>query len=180
MASEGPLSPGAVAGTGTGGGATSWLNPLEAQVSDDVYAQLALPNTSVYLKATNFGFAVPDVEITGIEVEVERSEESGAAAVDSAVRIVKGGAVGTTDRAVADEWPLTDTYQTYGGPTDLWGETWSAADINASDFGAAVSVTGAGSVAFAQVDHIQVTVYFDVVETKTVDVPHAPTTKRSY
>ncbi len=48
----------------------------------------------------------------------------------------------------------------YGGPTELWGEQWTAADINDPGFGAALSATYefmAGND-WAKVDTVSITV----------------------
>lgn len=113
-----------------------------------------------YLKATNFGFSIPTgAAISGIVVEIERKESAANVARDNRVRIVKGGTIGTTDKASASEWPTTDTYATYGSDVDLWGETWTVADINSSNFGVAISAMGLGG-GTASIDHIRITVYY--------------------
>ena len=63
---------------------------------------------------------------------------------DHRVRIIKGGAIGSTDKASGTAWPGSLAYTTYGGASDLWGETWTASDINASTFGVAISAYGSG------------------------------------
>ena len=63
---------------------------------------------------------------------------------DHRVRIIKGGAVGSTDKASGTAWPTSPAYTTYGGASDLWGETWTAEDINASTFGVAISAYASG------------------------------------
>jgi hypothetical protein len=50
---------------------------------------------------------------------------------------VKGGVIGGTDKSTGALQPGTLSYVTYGGSSDLWGQTWTPADINASDFGLA-------------------------------------------
>jgi hypothetical protein len=53
---------------------------------------------------------------------------------------------------------------TYGGPTDLWGTTLTASDVNAMDFGAAISASypAVSGNDWAFVDQIAVKVYFNV------------------
>lgn len=115
---------------------------------------------SHYLKATNFGFSIPGGStIEGIVVEVERKESGSNVAKDYRVRIIKGGSIGSTDKANASEWPTSDTYQSYGAFNDVWGETWSASDINDSGFGVAIAALGLGT-GTAYIDHIRITVYY--------------------
>src|SRR3989339_1843485 len=66
------------------------------------------------------------------------------ATYDKYIRIIKSdGTIGSTERASVTAWGASAFY-TYGGEADLWGESWTASDINDSDFGIAVSVYGSG------------------------------------
>lgn len=163
MASQGPLSPATAASDATVG-TVAWTNPNNCFVSDDVYATAVLANAqSQYLKATNFSFSIPaGSTIDGITVEIEKSMAPlGAGITDTAVRIVKGGVIGATDRSDATSWGTTDAYTTYGSASDLWGETWAVADINGSTFGVVISCTsGLGPDTTAQIDHIRITVNY--------------------
>ena len=144
-------------------GTMAWAAPSDAATSNNVYAGAAVStgNPSHYLKATGFGFAVPPTAvIVGIEVDIERKAGVGVIE-DNAVRIVKGGAAQTTDKSMLGAWPAADTVVTYGSPTDLWGTTWTPADINGAGFGAALSAKDSAA-SFAQVDAFGITVYYGV------------------
>jgi hypothetical protein len=156
--SEGPNSPAAVVNDASFGTA-SWTLPGNAAASDNVYAQAAPGGTPTqYLKATDFGFSLPAVAaVKGVLVQVEK-RSLGASVFDARVRIVKNGVVGSAERADGAAWPVSDTVVDYGGETDLWGETWTVADINAADFGVAISATDAFDT--AGVDHITITVFW--------------------
>ncbi len=158
--SDGPLPPGAVVSDNSFGVA-AWVNPNNALASDDTYAVVAPGNMPTqYLKVTNFGFDIPaPAEVLGIEVELERRSAAGSVS-DARARIVKNGVVGATDRAKPGFWPTVDTPVTYGSASDLWGETWTAADINANGFGFALSVTD--NVDTAAVDAIAITVHYSL------------------
>lgn len=115
--------------------------------------------------ASSFGFAIPTgATINGIKVDWEKHTQLGTSAVDTHVRIVKGGAISATNLSAGLAWNTggTDRYDSYGGSTELWGETWTASDINASTFGAALSGTGTGLGINYRVDHCQITVYYTV------------------
>lgn len=115
---------------------------------------------SQYLKATNFGFTIPGGSvIEGIVVEIERKGSVANQSEDNRVRIVKAGAIGATDKASAADWPTSDAYASYGLFNDLWGETWTAAEINASDFGVAISAYALAN-GTSSIDHIRITVYY--------------------
>ncbi len=80
------------------------------------------------------------------------------------MRLVKAGTIQATDRSTTTTYTTGDTVETHGGPTDLWGTTWTAAEINAANFGAAFAATTkpdpAGQAHTITVDHIEITVYF--------------------
>jgi cysteine-rich repeat protein len=158
--SQGPNNPGTVVSDASFG-TNPWNMPGNAAVSDNMYAS-AIPGGSPtqYLKATGFGFSLPlTAVIDGIQVDVERSSSAGTVA-DTRARIVKGGVAGATDMSIAGTWSTTDTVVTYGGNSELWGETWSAGDINSATFGFALAVDD--NLDAAGVDHITVTVYYSV------------------
>lgn len=133
------------------------------KVSDNTYAEaecsFATPST-YYAKATNFGFSIPaGATIDGIVVEWEIKTAN--TILDNAVRIVKGGTIGATDKSSGSYWPASDTYRSYGGAADLWGETWASTDINASTFGCALSAKRDGSGGhYPDIDHVRITVYY--------------------
>jgi len=164
--SQGPNSPGTLVEDDSYG-MSAWTDPSQAATSDDTYAtadvfSFPAPIDTFYLKATNFSFSIPGgATIDGILVEIEKSKASGLESViDRQVRIVKGGTIGSTEKADANPWTTTDTYVSYGGSSDLWGESWSASDINASDFGVVLSAGTDGSSGTAQIDHFRITVYY--------------------
>lgn len=157
MATAGPNYASAAVSDSTLAG-NAWSNPGNAGASDSSYAT-ASSNGTQYLKATGFGFSIPTgAVIDGIVVEWER-KASGSTVKDKAVRIVKGGTVGATDKSVTTDWPTTDAFASYGSAADLWGETWTAADINAASFGAAIA-TQSIFVRTASVDAVRITVYY--------------------
>ncbi|MBL0336185.1 MAG: T9SS type A sorting domain-containing protein [Chitinophagaceae bacterium] len=90
----------------------------------------------------------------------------GASISDNVVKLVKGGSIGGTNHASGASWTSSDSYFTYGSSSDLWGLTWTPADVNGAGFGVAVSATtSTGLVSLllsAQVDHIRITVYYSV------------------
>lgn len=179
MASEGPNSTGTVVSDSTVG-TEAWSNPSNATASDDSDAICVVGQGTgqigEYLKCTNFGFSIPaGATIDGITVDVELRSSQVNRVVDNAVRIVKGGTIGSTDRSSGTNWPTTETTRSYGSTSDLWGESWTVADINASTFGFAISPssTGAGS-RNAEIDHVQITIEY----TAGGGVTPIPTVKR--
>ncbi len=166
-ASAGPNYPGTGANA-TGVGTVDWSNPGNAVSDDNVYATVALNNgeTSHYLEATSFGFAIPaDATINGIKVAIGRFS-SGASAPyirDSVVSLLKGGSVVGTNKAFTlSDWPTSEGVATYGTPTNLWGTTWTPAEINATNFGVALAVNNSNASSLtANVDYVTVTVTYN-------------------
>jgi hypothetical protein len=158
MASSGPL----IAGTGANDdsvGVLAWDNPSGITTEDSSPSTCSgfSTDTSNYLKATNFGFAIPDATIDGIVIVFNRH---GLEGTDSEVKIIKGGTISSTNRSVGAAW-ADDVFQddSFGSSSDLWGETWTADDINASTFGAALSAN-ITQFRTLNVDFVEATVHY--------------------
>lgn len=167
MATAGPNSC-ATGADDAGVGTVIWSSPGNISTSDNVRATAALLIVGIsthYLVGTNCSFNIPaGSTIKGITVGIERSNTAGGNCEDNRVRIVKGGVIGTTEKAAVGNWPLTDAYINYGSATDLWGLTWTADDINATNFGVAISARGVEPEvqSTAAVDHIRITVDYTI------------------
>lgn len=163
MASSGPNSGGTFANEASVG-TVDWNNPTRAVASDDskatCYVGLAAVTTH-YLKATNFGFAIPvGATIVGILVEFEKGRADEFLPKDYSVRIVKDGTIQGDEKAdTVTSWPASDTYVSHGGAADLWGLSWTLDDINDSTFGVVIAASLA-SWATARIDHLRITVYY--------------------
>lgn len=164
-------------------GTVAWSNTGNIFTSNNVYATVSLPtsgNISNYLKATGFGFAIPaGATIDGITISVERKSGNANKFRDSAIRIIKGGVISSTNRASATSYPTSDTVAIYGGPADLWGETWTPSDINNSNFGVAFSSTryASGGNSVVSVDHITITVTYTVANPVPTTTSISPSSK---
>lgn len=172
MSTAGPNAPGTMASDNSVGTAT-WALPDNAKTSDDTrtYAQ-ALAGTieySYYLKATNFGFAIPTgATIDGISVSFERyGHNTGEQQYvrDAIIKLVKNDTVsGDNKAATSTRWPNTEGVYTYGGASDLWGNTLTASDVNANNFGAVLQVVITNntkmSIARGYVDFMSITVTY--------------------
>lgn len=161
--SDGPNNAGTVANDPSIG-TQAWVSTSQAQGPSDgvfAFAAVGIAAESNYLAASNFGFSLaPTAVVLGIEVAIQK-QTGGGTLHDSAVRIIKGGVIGATDKSDPNAWPAATPPPTvYGGPTDLWGETWTAADINAANFGVAIAGKDSVSGALAQVDSFAITVFY--------------------
>lgn len=148
----------------------SWTNPTNVFSSNDSRSSVALLNapasqqTSKSLVVTGFDFSVipSDATIDGIMVEVERNASAGSPS-DGLMRLTKDGTLSIgDDKKSASLWPGSDAYASYGNSGDLWGLTWTVAEIKASTFGVhiAASVTGTGANGTANIDHVRMTVWY--------------------
>jgi|GEM_PF-2554545 len=158
-------------------GTTAWTNIANADVSNNAYATAAMAasGNSRYIKATNFGASIPaGVTINGIEVKIEhKANSSGVRATE--IKIVKGGVIGTTNNgADATNIGTTDTVNSYGTTTNLWGLPWTYSDINASNFGVAFRYRNNNTAARTiSVDDIQILVHYNGTRpnTPSLDAP---------
>lgn len=156
-------------GTGsnvTGVGSVAWSNPSNITAEDGNYATVDTSlGDSNYLEATNFGFNLPnDATVIGITAQFYRHDVSNGAVVDSIVSLIKAGTV-TGENKAGQPWQTSDTLATYGSGTDVWGTTLTASDVNASNFGVALSVTTEKIGGLASVDYVLMTVYYTTAGT---------------
>jgi hypothetical protein len=157
-------------------GDLAFNNPDNAAPSDNNRASATtlltlLTGDTHLLKATGFGFNLPNyVSICGIKVEVEKRAGGlgiGAWIQDGMVKLMKNGVMAGTNQAdLGTDWSGSDAYATYGGTNSLWGTTFTAADVNNSNFGIAFSAKFKGLAIVlpsAQIDNIRMTVYFNPI-----------------
>lgn len=135
-----------IAGTGTSvarGSNTAWTNPGNITANDGTVASCNSGTTgSAYLRASNFGFAIPAGSvINGITAVVDMAESSSGTETVS-VQLVNDAAAlfGTAKTFVASGTTLT--LYTSGSGTDKWGTTTlTPALVNDVDFGVYVWYT---------------------------------------
>lgn len=143
-------------------GTVAWTQPgaNDKPTPTGTQTQVILPGSSIsqYWKATGLGFAIPSIAtIVGIRVVISRQNVSGSGwAFDNRVSLVKAaGGIQATNKAIPGLWVSVPGggygLGTYGAasPTslsqDLWGTTWTPAEINAAGFGFVIAAqTGAG------------------------------------
>ena len=138
-----------------GVGSITWdtndfFDPLvgtECSTDDNVYAgvQLGTSSTSVWLKATNFGFTSTDIPvgstIDGFEVEVRQFKTGTIVVASTVVKLVKAGTVSGNDFGNTTDWATSETAVVYGSSSQLGGLSWTQSDVTSSNFGVALSIT---------------------------------------
>lgn len=125
------------AGANVNIGSTDWTNPGTITADDGLSASVALKDTdSDYLKASNFGFAIPTgATIDGIAIRVKaRVEIDGSTGAIFYVAPWKDDSTAGTDLCGTQDLTTTFTNYDYGGATELAGLTLTVADVNASTF----------------------------------------------
>ena len=127
-----PSTAGAVTGTG-------WTNALYnyLSTSDTLRSTYSIPCCNALsnnLDAKGMfnspvGNNIPTTAIIrGIQVDIIRNASATLSLRDEDVFLLKAGvASGTDEAATGTDWGTTDATATYGGPTDLWGTTWTPA-----------------------------------------------------
>jgi hypothetical protein len=107
-------------------------------VSNDYDAvTVGATGTSSRIHVTGITNAVPALAtINSITITINRYNDQVATSVtDSEVKLIRAGTVESTNKATGTQYPAALAVATYGG--DLWGASWTAADINDSGFGVA-------------------------------------------
>jgi hypothetical protein len=144
---------------------TGWSSPTRVGANDSIYATYSYSGsgTSSTLVASGFGLSIPSTAVVkGISVSIERKASSFNSLADWAVYLQKGGVQTGWNRAADNEyWSSSTLRQDYGDNDDLWGSTWTAADVNASNFGVRLQVRNySASARTASVDYVRVTVTY--------------------
>jgi hypothetical protein len=171
---SGPNSPASATNVPFTGSDWPFANPTNIFANDGARSTSTalvdlLSSQTDYLQATDFGFSIPSAaSICGIEVNVvkraDRNHLNLSYVTDDTVRLIKNNSLMPTNMAdISTKWPTTETNSSYGGTNELWGTTWSPADINNSNFGISFSakITDLASLLpSAQINYISITVYY--------------------
>lgn len=176
--STGPKYPTATDTANGSGISGQWANPANIFADDGSNATasfLAPPATTFDLNGKTFGFDIPNnAIIDGIVAQIEVPSSARWSASGSTVRLQKAG-VNVGDNKATSGSTLNNVH-TYGSETDLWGTTWTPAEINASNFGLvfAAAYTSSGNDFNIAIDYFRITVYWHY----DFDVPPADVPKR--
>lgn len=115
------------------------------------------PFAAIGTSAPSFSFQGTPNRTALAVIILQRARE-----LDVNVQIVRNGVIQPTNLALTNTaWPETDAYQSYGGPTNLWGASWAPPLINNNNFGVAISARTQNGT--AAIDHIRITVFLTSV-----------------
>jgi hypothetical protein len=151
-------------------GSLAWTNPTYIQADDSSRATAQANDEQAYsewLVGRSYGFSIPSGStINGITLSIQRYASQNAVRFvkDYQLYLTKNGtsAVGSNKADTTTKWPTSEGAVSYGGAADLWGTTWTAAEINAATFGAMLRATleGTGGSVVAYVDCYTVTITY--------------------
>jgi hypothetical protein len=134
-------------------GAGVWTNPGNVTASDNVYATrviklarlMAFPGDSSppNLSISALGFAVPaSATILGITATFEHKCSSAVSSCNTdpsgggKIQLTKTAATGQgTNKGNTTYWGTSDSTETLGSGTDLWGSTWTVMKSTPPDSG---------------------------------------------
>jgi hypothetical protein len=148
--------------TQTSDGNASWSNTDNALSDDGAVASVFIdePTYSIsnYLKLTERIQKIPsNATVDGIVVNVKLTNLPNCYFF---LYVLKGATLSTEYNEQTPSYNFS-----IGGPTDKWGLSWTAADINATDFGVKIAFDSIGFDTDAFVDYMDTTVYYTYTET---------------
>lgn len=147
-------------------GTVAWLTPTQAQTINNTCATVSgsVGTISHYLDATNFGFSIPtNATINGVVLEYDHGDNCmfiNQGVKDNSIRLVKAGTISGNNNATSTTW--SNSVNSRGSSSDLWGLSLTPTDVNDPTFGAAIS----GQVVQGQpgpeggFDYVQMTIYY--------------------
>lgn len=175
---KGPVPGNGFANELLGGSNRSWNFVDNAGGSDDQYSDFNNLNNGAnsytdYIHVNKFIFDIPaDAIITGIQVDIERSDPNQNTA-DFSIRILKYDMITGDEKSTGEAYAATDTYKTFGGTSDLWGEFWTPDMINDAGFGVVISaqrISGNNGQTNGRIDDVSITVFYDAPSTLPVSL----------
>ena len=149
MQDTGWLSP-----TTTGDPGNDWTNPTNGYTEDGNFVTAGAGES--YQDYKGFGASIPaTATITGVEFRVKAKTSSG-----SFTSFIFQLLLDRTEEGVVENPTLsvTNTFYTYGGPTDLMDKEWTPADFNSD--AAHMVIENFGSVKTTYVDVVQMKIYY--------------------
>jgi hypothetical protein len=148
-------------------GSTHCISKPPAIVCDDTSGTV-VPGQSGNISISALGFSIPaSSTVLGITATFEH-KCSGASACDTdssfggKIQLTKTAATGQgTNKGNTTAWETSDSTETLGSGTDLWGSTWTVDEVNASGFGLVVNVLNVNSsTRTAYIDAMALTVTY--------------------
>lgn len=147
-------------------GAVAWSSPNNAIGGSNTYTTSALTATNTttqYLDLKGFSFTLPaGAIISGITANIEKSNNVASSSVsDLRVQLLNNGVAVGDNRALPSlNWPAADEVISYGSSTDLWGTTFTLADINGGKLGIRIQAQRLSGSPTARIDNVTLSVSY--------------------
>jgi hypothetical protein len=151
-----------------------WINPSNVGLLDNQFSSATLqPYMSCYhdqcywsrfLDCHNFGFSIPsDAIIRGIRLDITGFSDKNATITDGEVSLMKNSVVIGSNLAMTGYWPTVNSLRTYGGANQLWDHTWTASEIDSSQFGVFIKVKNTTSlIPTVNLDAVLMTITYEL------------------
>ena len=153
----------------------TWSNITSANTADGVFAKSLITGankTTQNLDFKGWGFQstnytlpnyIPsNAVLNGIEVIINERKSDRGTIRDNEITLLKNGSAIGTNKAKTNTWTATTTSVKYGGATDLWGTTWTPADLFNANFGLRLSAKNKGGKDVqAEIDNVTIKLYFN-------------------
>ena len=169
------------------GAGVSWANTGNVFSSNNAYASITFTGSSAnvaanynYIDITGFGFSIPsNATIRGVTASIERSRTGGSTGEVrfDTIQLIKAGTRGGTNLANATNFPTADAAVSFGGAANLWGNTLTYTDINASNFGISIRCVGstAGTNRVANLDGVTLVITYSTPSSRDAQIDYAET-----
>lgn len=174
--STGPKYPTTTTTTNGTGTEFQWANPANIFADDGANATNAFWTTAHgtdELNGATFGMGIPsNAIIDGIKLEMQVPSSNRWSEATSQLQLKKAGVLAGSNKSGTGS-ASGDVY-TYGGATDLWGTTWTAAEISATNFGFGFypALTSSPNDFAIAIDYVRITIYWHYsVDVSAADVP---------
>lgn len=158
--------PGTITGYfGSGGVDTVWANYPDAAATDGAYATITqtATGTTCYLQAINFDFGLPSLATpVGVAVRYVCKQTTGGIYRMENIGLEKDSGTNYGDFRQDTTIGTSDTTVINGGPSDMWGTTFTKADFEQTDMGVSFilnKLSGATSQVFS-CDSVNIGIYY--------------------
>lgn len=137
-------------GTGANGGSGNDWSAPEGIIDTDVTTYSPGTGLTKELIGTNYGFTIPtSATIKGIVWQMKRaSSDASSNFTDNLIQLRKASGYVGNNKSAGAQWAINNFASpetvTFGTSTDLWGATWTPAEINNSAFGIGYKCNKAG------------------------------------
>ena len=159
LASALPAFAGSIATPGVIRLSTNWTNLNVTSVGSIGSGSASVMTLSSPARVSDFGLAIPaSATITGISVEIHGNSTS-AGGVSVNVALSKNGGGSWSATPIAQLINNSVATYTFGGSSNLWGDTWTAAELASSNFWVQVTKTTL-SAQTLYVDRLRVVVHY--------------------